>query len=78
VYDRLGASVTAAAARTADKKIGEGGDGAGDGVPARRQKEIAAEAADVLYHLLVLLQARGSPLADVAAVCATAKAKRRP
>jgi phosphoribosyl-ATP pyrophosphohydrolase len=28
---------------------------------------LAAEAADVLYHLLVLLEARGLPLADVMA-----------
>ena len=30
-------------------------------------KALAAEAADVLYHLLVLLEARGLPLADVMA-----------
>ncbi|MSP44242.1 MAG: phosphoribosyl-ATP diphosphatase, partial [Alphaproteobacteria bacterium] len=32
------------------------------------QKQITAEAADVLYHLLVLLQASGLSLADVCAV----------
>jgi|GWRWMinimDraft_9_1066018.scaffolds.fasta_scaffold00104_19 phosphoribosyl-ATP pyrophosphohydrolase len=33
--------------------------------------EIAAEAADVLYHLLVLLQASGMSLGDVCAVLAS-------
>ncbi|MSP42782.1 MAG: phosphoribosyl-ATP diphosphatase [Alphaproteobacteria bacterium] len=34
------------------------------------QTQITAEAADVLYHLLVLLQASGLSLADVCAVLA--------
>jgi len=40
-------------------------------------KEVAAEAADLLYHLLVLLQARGLSLADVAAVLREREGKRR-
>jgi phosphoribosyl-ATP pyrophosphohydrolase/phosphoribosyl-AMP cyclohydrolase len=41
------------------------------------KKEIAAEAADLLYHLLVVLQARGLSLADVAAVLRDREGKRR-
>jgi len=40
-------------------------------------KEIAAEAADLLYHLLVLLQSRGISLADVAAVLRDRERKPR-
>jgi phosphoribosyl-ATP pyrophosphohydrolase/phosphoribosyl-AMP cyclohydrolase len=41
------------------------------------KKEIAAEAADLLYHLLVVLQGRGLSLADVAAVLREREGKRR-
>ena len=39
--------------------------------------EIASEAADLLYHLLVLLQARDVSLTDVAAVLREREGKRR-
>jgi len=38
------------------------------------KKEIAAEAADVLYHLLVLCRPAGSPSRTSPRSCATAKA----
>jgi phosphoribosyl-AMP cyclohydrolase / phosphoribosyl-ATP pyrophosphohydrolase len=42
------------------------------------RREIAAEAADVLYHLLVLLRAHGLGLADVTEVLRNRETKRRP
>jgi phosphoribosyl-AMP cyclohydrolase / phosphoribosyl-ATP pyrophosphohydrolase len=41
------------------------------------RREIAAEAADVLYHLLVLLRAHGMGLADVTEVLRDREGKRR-
>jgi phosphoribosyl-ATP pyrophosphohydrolase/phosphoribosyl-AMP cyclohydrolase len=41
------------------------------------KKEIAGEAADLLYHVLVVLQARGLSLADVTAVLREREGKRR-
>ncbi|MFL5426878.1 MAG: phosphoribosyl-ATP diphosphatase, partial [Myxococcales bacterium] len=41
------------------------------------KKEIASEAADLLYHVLVVLQARGLSLADVTAVLREREGKRR-
>jgi phosphoribosyl-AMP cyclohydrolase / phosphoribosyl-ATP pyrophosphohydrolase len=41
------------------------------------KKEIAGEAADLLYHLLVVLQARDLSLADVTAVLREREGKRR-
>ena len=37
-------------------------------MPARATKHLKAEAADLLYHLLVLLESRGVAIADVLAV----------
>ena len=42
-----------------------------------KREEIAHEAADLLYHLLVLLQAHGMGLADVAAVLRSREGKHR-
>ena len=36
--------------------------------PARATRQLKAEAADLLYHLLVLLESRGVAIADVLAV----------
>ncbi len=41
------------------------------------KKEIAHEAADLLYHALVLLKAHGMGLEDVAAVLRSREGKRR-
>ena len=41
------------------------------------RRQIAEEAADVLYHLLVLLRAHGMGLADVAEVLRAREGKRR-
>jgi phosphoribosyl-ATP pyrophosphohydrolase/phosphoribosyl-AMP cyclohydrolase len=42
-----------------------------------KKEEIAHEAADLLYHALVLLQAHGMGLADIAAVLRSREGKRR-
>lgn len=42
-----------------------------------RKEKVADEAADLLYHLLVLLQSHGLGLADVAEVLRTREGKRR-
>ena len=42
------------------------------------RQEIVHEAADVLYHALVLLKAHGLGLADVAQVLRSREGKRRP
>ena len=42
-----------------------------------KREEIAAEAADLVYHALVLLQSHGLGLADVAAVLRSREGKRR-
>ena len=47
------------------KKLGEEGVEAAIAVVSGAKVEVAAEAADVLYHLLVALKARGVPLDDV-------------
>jgi phosphoribosyl-AMP cyclohydrolase / phosphoribosyl-ATP pyrophosphohydrolase len=41
------------------------------------RKEIASEAADLLYHLLVVLQGRGLSLSDVTAILREREGKRR-
>lgn len=50
------------------KKLGEEGVEAALAVASQGEDEVAAEAGDVLYHLLVALRARGVSLDDVAAV----------
>lgn len=47
------------------KKLGEEGVEAALATAAGTKVELAAEAADVLYHLLVALKARGVALSDV-------------
>ena len=47
------------------KKLGEEGVEAALACAAGNRDELRAEAADVLYHLLVALRANGVPLADV-------------
>jgi phosphoribosyl-ATP pyrophosphohydrolase/phosphoribosyl-AMP cyclohydrolase len=42
------------------------------------KKEIAQEAADLIYHALVVLQAHGMGLEDIAAVLRAREGKRRP
>lgn len=49
------------------KKLGEEGVEAALATASGTKVELAAEAADVLYHLLVALKARDVPLADVMA-----------
>ena len=49
------------------KKFGEEATEAVIAAVAQDDAALRAEAADVLYHLLVLLRARGVPLADVLA-----------
>ncbi|RXF70331.1 phosphoribosyl-ATP diphosphatase [Hansschlegelia zhihuaiae] len=50
------------------KKLGEEAVEAALAVVSGAKVELAAEAADVLYHLLVALKVRGVPLSDVMAV----------
>jgi len=50
------------------KKLGEEGVEAALACAGGTEVELAAEAADVLYHLLVALRVRGVPLSDVMAV----------
>lgn len=50
------------------KKLGEEGVEAALACVGGSKVELAAEAADVLYHLLVALRSRSVPLADVMAV----------
>jgi phosphoribosyl-ATP pyrophosphohydrolase len=50
------------------KKLGEEGVEAALAVAHQSDKEVAAEAADVLYHLLVALRSRGVSLDSVAKV----------
>lgn len=50
------------------KKFGEEAVEAVIAATAQSDAELKAEAADVLYHLLVLLECRNVPLADVLAV----------
>jgi phosphoribosyl-ATP pyrophosphohydrolase len=51
----------------AAKKLGEEGVEAALAAVAGNAAALTAEAADLLYHLLVVLEARGVPLADVMA-----------
>jgi phosphoribosyl-ATP pyrophosphohydrolase len=51
----------------AAKKLGEEGVEAALAAVAGDRAALTAEAADLLYHLLVVLEARGVPLADVMA-----------
>lgn len=48
------------------KKLGEEGVEAALAVAAQGDKEVASEAADLIYHLLVALRSRGVPLDAVA------------
>lgn len=50
------------------QKLGEEATEAVIAAVAARPDELTGEAADVLYHLLVLLRASGVPLADVMAM----------
>jgi phosphoribosyl-ATP pyrophosphohydrolase len=50
------------------KKLGEEGAEAAQAIAGEGDKEVAAEAADLLYHLLVALRSRGVPLDAVAKV----------
>lgn len=59
------ADAVAAASEAPDGPAGDGAAGGGEAVARRR--ELAGEAADLLYHLLVLLMAAGASPADVAA-----------
>jgi phosphoribosyl-ATP pyrophosphohydrolase len=54
----------------AAKKLGEEGVEAALAVASQGDAEVAKEAGDVLYHLLVALRARGVPLDAVAKVLA--------
>ncbi len=54
----------------AAKKLGEEGLEAALAVAAQGDAQIAAEAADVIYHLLAALRSRGVALDDVAAALA--------
>jgi phosphoribosyl-ATP pyrophosphohydrolase len=64
------AQLLAKGAAACAKKLGEEGVEAALAVSSQGEAEVAAEAGDVLYHLLVALRARGVTLNDVAAVLA--------
>jgi phosphoribosyl-ATP pyrophosphohydrolase/phosphoribosyl-AMP cyclohydrolase len=62
------ARLLAAGPKRIAQKVGEEGVETALAGAAGSDEELAAEAADLIYHLLVLLQARGVGLADVLAV----------
>ncbi len=64
------AQLLAKGAGACAKKLGEEGVEAALAVSSQGEAEVAAEAGDVLYHLLVALRSRGVTLDDVAAVLA--------
>ena len=64
------AQLLAKGAAACAKKLGEEGVEAALAVASQGEAEVAAEAGDVLYHLLVALRSRGVSLDDVAAVLA--------
>lgn len=61
------AKLIAAGVQRVAKKLGEESTEAVIAAVAGNREELTAEAADVLYHLLVLLRAAGVPLSDVMA-----------
>jgi phosphoribosyl-ATP pyrophosphohydrolase/phosphoribosyl-AMP cyclohydrolase len=71
------ASLLAQGAKRAAQKLGEEGVEAALAGAAGDARELCAESADLLYHLLVVLKARGLGLNDVMAVLA-ARAEARP
>jgi phosphoribosyl-ATP pyrophosphohydrolase len=64
------AQLLAKGATACAKKLGEEGVEAALAVASQGETEVASEAGDVLYHLLVALRARGVSLDDVATVLA--------
>ncbi len=64
---RYTTSLFDAGVRRIAQKVGEEGVETALAAVAQDQASIASETADLLYHVLVLLRARGVPLADVAA-----------
>ncbi|MEP7209448.1 MAG: phosphoribosyl-ATP diphosphatase [Alphaproteobacteria bacterium] len=64
------AQLLAKGAAACAKKLGEEGVEAALAVSSQSEADVAAEAGDVLYHLLVALRSRGVTLNDVAAVLA--------
>lgn len=64
---RYTTSLFDAGVRRIAQKVGEEGLETALAAVAQDQASIASETADLLYHVLVLLRARGVPLADVAA-----------
>ncbi len=65
-------------ARVAQKVGEEATEVAIASVTDAKRAEVANEAADLLYHLLVLLAVRGIPLGEVVAVLANRHAERQP
>ena len=63
---RYTTSLFDAGVRRIAQKVGEEGVETALAAVAQDQASIASETADLLYHVLVLLRARGVPLADVA------------
>lgn len=61
--------------RRVAQKVGEEGVETALAAVAQEDDALLGEAADLIYHLIVLLHARGCALADVAAVLATRQAK---
>jgi phosphoribosyl-ATP pyrophosphohydrolase len=61
------AKLIAAGVQRVAKKLGEESTEAVIAAVVGNREELTAEAADVLYHLLVLLRAAGVPLSDVMA-----------
>ena len=61
------AKLLAAGIQRVAKKLGEESTEAVIAAVAGNRAELTAEAADVLYHLLVLLRSAGVPLSDVMA-----------
>lgn len=61
------AKLIAAGVQRVARKLGEESTEAVIAAVAGNREELTAEAADVLYHLLVLLRAAGVPLSDVMA-----------
>ena len=64
------ARLLAGGAEACAKKLGEEGVEAAIAIAAQSDDAVAAESADLLYHLMVGLRSRGIPLDEVAAVLA--------
>lgn len=69
------ANLLAAGPETCAKKLGEEGVEAALAVAGQADEAVAAEAADVIYHLLVAMRSRGVSASDLAEVLKSRQAR---